>query len=54
MNEQDKKQFVDQATELMNQYNKQKMEWNQNMIKEVYKNDLHKQNSRIQNEDKKI
>ncbi|KAL2718792.1 hypothetical protein V1478_011211 [Vespula squamosa] len=37
MNEQDKQQFIDQARKLMDQYNKEKVEWNQNMIKESYK-----------------
>ncbi|XP_015174282.1 PREDICTED: transcription factor A, mitochondrial [Polistes dominula] len=38
LNEQDKKQFVDQAASLMEQYNKDKIEWEQKMMKETYQN----------------
>ncbi|KAF7388182.1 hypothetical protein HZH66_010949 [Vespula vulgaris] len=37
MNERDKQQFIDQAGKLMDQYNKEKVEWKQNKIKESHK-----------------
>ncbi|XP_035738719.1 upstream-binding factor 1-like protein 1 [Vespa mandarinia] len=39
MNEQDKKQFMNQAVKLMDQYNKEKEEWNQKITKEIQNKD---------------
>lgn len=39
MNEQDKKQFINQAVKLMDQYNKEKEEWNQKRTKEIQNKD---------------
>lgn len=50
MNERDKQQFIDQAGKLMDQYNKEKIEWIQNKIKESRKSD--EQFSEIQNKNK--
>lgn len=54
MNERDKQQFIDQAGKLMDQYNKEKVEWNQNKIKESHKSDSHEQFFDVQNKNKNI